>query len=284
MAGRSVGPTSGLEVSNGDTGMTYLLGEELGEGGFGQTFECTDRFDEKLVAKVLKPRGTGRAAVKAEWQAEVDHLMTLRHPYITHIFDAFVFGGRHYLILERASGAVSELIPIAKRWTVAEREQFVVGTLARQLLSALHFVHANNVVHRDVHIDNVLFLVTDQTFTIKLADFGISKTVGEDSGRAYTAIGREYDVAPELHARGYTTAQSDVYQVGLILYHVLTGRPALRDTDGDAAEAILSGVARERAENLKSRLGGPIATMLRRTESYRFASALDAWEALRDCM
>lgn len=274
-----------MEVVNSQTGMTYLLGEELPEGGFGQAFLCTDRFDEKLVAKVVKPQGIPRSQLRAEWQAEVDHLVRLRHPYITHIFDAFVFGGRHYLILEQASGTISELVPVAQDWPLGEREEFVVNTVARQLLSALHFVHANRVVHRDVHVDNVLYLLSDETFTIKLADFGISKTVGDDSGKAYTAVGRVYDVAPELMRDGYTTAQSDIYQVGLILFHLLAGKPALRPTDGGTpAEAIMSGVARQRAEKLKSRLREPIANMLRRTDSYRYASALDAWEAIRECV
>lgn len=278
MATAATPPAAGTLAVNPATRMQYTLGAQLGAGAFGVAFECRDLFDEQLVAKILKPRGYPESQNRQEWLKEVELMRLLRHPYVIHILDAFEQGGLHYLIMERAEQSLWDSLRRQGRYTAAQ----VVET-ARQLLSALHFIHSRNVVHRDLHIQNVLLSRAHGHNVVKVTDFGISKLVdsGPDHGlAAFTDIGRSYSVAPELVRSGYTTAQSDIYQLGLILYHLYTGEPAITPADGGFAQAILSGVARQRAEALNDQISRWIAVMLRRRDEYRFQSALDAWLAI----
>jgi serine/threonine protein kinase len=229
------------------------------------------------VAKVLKPVRP-RAETESDWRKEA-HLMGLvRHPYIVHIFDWFEFGNVYYLIFERAWGSVRDLV--AAHGPFAAHEIVEAG---RQLLSALHFIHAQRVIHRDLQIDNVLYVGSGRQLALKISDFGISRQFGYGEGLyAFTNVGRAFDVAPELVAAGYTTIQSDIYQVGLVLYFLHTGRSAIGPEDGPVGPAILSGVARARALALGSPLGGCLATMLQQAAAWRFPGALQAWYALRE--
>ena len=270
-------PVPGLQVIRHDTGMVYTLGNQITSGGFGETWEAMDRFNEQLVAKVIKPRGEPKSTIRQEWLKEVDLLLRLRHPNVIHIYDAFEFGNLYYLILERAHGSLRDFIGLHGRC-----DDHAVIEIGRQVLSAMHYVHLNGVIHRDLHIDNVLYSADSPRQWVKVADFGLSKLVGDGGQRyAWSQVGRAFEISPELVREGYTTPQSDIYQVGLILYHLNAGVPALSDADGEWRQAILSGIACTRAQALGSALGNSIAGMLSPSREYRWDNALDAWLALR---
>ena len=106
-----------------------------------------------------------------------------------------------------------------------------------QILSGLFLIHSRDIIHRDLHIDNILYVAAGNQITLKIADFGIAKVLqpGGDS-KAATFIGREYDYAPELINQGFTSRQSDLYQVGLVLYFLNRGTPAVGKNDGPAVQ------------------------------------------------
>jgi serine/threonine-protein kinase len=88
---------------------------------------------------------------------------------------------------------------------------------------------------------------------------------------------------PEILATGYTSKQSDIYQVGLLLYWMLTGQPAI-DTGlpyQELVQQVADGGPRRRAEALGTALGALIAKTLRRREAYRYSSAREVWGDLR---
>ena len=118
--------------------------------------------------------------------------------------------------------------------------------------------------------------------SIKLSDFGIGKLLDDDyEGLAFTRIGRAYDMAPELIQYGYTSGQSDVYQAGLCMYYMATGRAAVGPADGTRKDAISSGIARQRAERLGTPLGQITAKMLRRRDKFRYKNAAEVLDDLR---
>ena len=251
---------------------------ELGRGGFGRAFRCTDEFELPMVAKYLLPRRQPKAEQRAAWEKEIALMEAVRHPHVVHLYDAFHDANRFWLVMERCDGCVRDLVE--GNATRGFRKAEVVD-FGRQVLSALNAIHAAGIIHRDLHIDNVLYTLRDGTVQLKVSDFGISKLLTEeDSEHAYTAIGRAFDVAPELVTLGYTSQQSDIYQTGLLLFYLLTGEPAISSSDGPAQTVIARGLARRRAENLGTPLGDVLARMLRRRDEYRYASAMDAWRAL----
>ncbi|MBK9365307.1 MAG: protein kinase [Deltaproteobacteria bacterium] len=157
----------------------------------------------------------------------------IRHENVIKIYEVVLDQyGREWVIMERAYETLNEAVQRYGPWND--------GFVARrgiELLSALEEVHYSDIVHRDVHIDNVL--LTDwkgnQEPSIKLTDFGISKLLDENNhgGYAFTKCGRVFDVAPELVRLIIVHSfQSDVYQAGLCMYYMATGRAAVGPADG----------------------------------------------------
>lgn len=248
----------------------WRFGDQLGRGGFGVVFEATCVSTGRSAVAKRALSSTSMPSLRKETEL----MLSLNHNNIIKVYDMFPDRlGRLWVIMERASGTLNQAVQEDGPWS----DDFVARR-GIELLSALRTVHENGIVHRDVHIDNVLMTYwTDQSEpSIKLSDFGIGKLLDEDyEGLAFTRIGRAYDMAPELIKHGYTSAQSDIYQAGLCMYYMATGRAAVGPGDGTHKEAISSGVARLRAERLGTPLGRIIAKMLRRRDEFRFKSAVD---------
>jgi eukaryotic-like serine/threonine-protein kinase len=178
------------------------------------------------------------------------------------------------LALERCDHALTEMLG-------SPMQEGLVIELARQLLAAVQFLHDNDVVHDDLHAGNVLITHTDRP-QVKISDFGISHEL-----RGMPAIRpnvvHHAIMAPEILATGYTSKQSDLYQVGLLLYWMLTGSSAIAmdATYADLAQQVSAGEPRRKAEAIGTPLGELIAKMLRRRESFRYAAAREVWNDMR---
>lgn len=276
-----VWPQIGSVVYSEATKVKYTITGRLGEGGYAHVFRCTDFFGQSFVMKILKTFKP-KHETEAEWQKEARFLLSLRHPNIIQIYDMFEHLGLYYLIVEECHGSLRQLVEQTGALPVND-----VIAIAGQMLSGLHHIHSHSVIHRDLQNDNILYVRSESggtsRYQIKITDFGISKFNGQagDSGLpAYTNIGRPYDVAPELIVAGYTTHQSDIYQVGLVLYYLYRGTPALGPEDGPSSQAIATGLARHRAESLGTPLGDCTARMLRRRADWRFRDSMEVWTEL----
>mmetsp|Transcript_13520 Transcript_13520/g.23368 ORF Transcript_13520/g.23368 Transcript_13520/m.23368 type:complete len:413 (-) Transcript_13520:109-1347(-) len=259
------------------TGVQYYIGDKLGGGNFGVVHNCLDAFDRDFVIKSIRP-GRKREELEKEWAKEVQFLYSLNHPNIVRLFDAFEWEEKFYMVMERCSGSVRDYV---KRHGSMDGPQVI--DCAGQILSGLNHIHSRDIIHRDLHIDNVLYAQTraGENVCIKISDFGISKMLKADQKAAVTFIGRDYDYAPELVTKGHTTKRSDIYQCGLVLYHLYTGKHVLSSKDGsNVVQVITSGVAGQRAKSLNTKLGDVIAVMLRREPDYRFKDAMEAWAAI----
>jgi serine/threonine protein kinase len=258
----------------------YQVTSIIGSGEFGAVYECVGPFDQVYAVKMVRPANRPYAEVRDEWSREVQHLMSLRHPNVVYIFDAFEDGHLFYFALERCDYALSSLLGHPMR------EGFVIE-IARQLLAAIQFLHDNDVVHDDLHPGNVLLVHArdrhgQDSPTVKLSDFGISSELrGMPSIRpnlVHHAV-----MAPEIIATGYTSKQSDIYQVGLLLFWMLTGESAVPGgmPYPQLMQSVSEGLPRQRAEAIGTPLGALIAKMLRRREQFRYATAREVWADLR---
>jgi serine/threonine protein kinase len=253
----------------------YLVQSIIGAGEFGAVYESVGPFDQIYALKMVRPANRPYEEVHGEWAREVLRLLSLRHPNVVYIFDAFEQGNLFYLALEKCDHALEAMLGIPM-------QEGLVIELARQLLAAVQFLHDNDVVHDDLHPGNVLISHGSDRPNVKISDFGISREL-----RGMPAIRpnvvHHAIMAPEIIATGYTGKQSDIYQIGLLLYWMLTGESAVpREVPyPELVRCVADGVPRLRAEEIGTPIGQLVAKMLRRREQFRYGSAREVWAELR---
>jgi serine/threonine protein kinase len=253
----------------------YVVQSIIGTGEFGAVYESVGPFDQIYALKMMRPANRPYVEVQGEWAREVQRLLSLRHPNVVYIFDAFEADFLFYLALEKCDHALEAMLGIPM-------QDGLVIELARQLLAAVQFLHDNDVVHDDLHPGNVLISHGNDRPMVKISDFGISTEL-----RGMPAIRpnvvHHAIMAPEIIATGYTGKQSDIYQIGLLLYWMLTGESAVpRNAPyAELVRCVADGVPRRRAEAIGTPIGALVAKMLRRREQFRYGSSREVWAELR---
>ena len=254
----------------------YVVRDVLGSGEFGAVYECVGPFDQAYAVKLFRPALRPYAEVHAEWSGEMQRLLSLRHPNVVYIHDAFEQESLFYLALERCDHPLSAMLGLPM-------QEGLVLELARQLLAAVQFLHDNDVVHDDLHPGNVLIVDGKDRPIVKISDFGISAEL-----RGLPAIRpnvvHHAIMAPEIIETGYTGKQGDIYQIGLLLYWMVTGQSAVPNNApyADLVRCVAEGLPRRQAEAIGTPLGGLVAKMLRRREQFRYGSAREVWAELRE--
>ncbi|MDI3283043.1 serine/threonine-protein kinase [Polyangium sp. 15x6] len=255
---------------------TYVVGALIGDGQYGSVYECIGPFDQRYALKMLRPANKSYQAVKDEWAQELRRLEQFRHPNIVYIHDAFENNYLFYLALERCDTSLRALLgrPFS---------DLLLVELCRQLLMTLQYLHDSGVVHSDLHAGNVLISQLDRSPIVKLTDFGVSHQLQGSTRWFRPQVANPKILTPELVTAGYTTTQSDLYQFGLLMYQMHTGQPAI-DVDvayPEITRQISEGAPRKKAEALGTPVGNVIAKLLRRRDAYRYQSAREVWEDLR---
>lgn len=269
-------PSPGSRIVSPETGVSYHIGQPFDEGGFGTVFRCTDDWDDRLVAKVLRPVGEIHE-MERRARSEVVAGAIARSPHIVHVTDAFIFRGAYYII--------SEYCEFSLRAMMVDSDYLRpvwFPSLAKSVLHGLHFMHTRGLAHCDVHEGNVLLhskpcmlLGREQSaLDFKLGDFGQARTIDnvDPSCTWNTSCVPPEVLAPEEF--GPVDHRADLYQAGLLFLRFLT--PAPLDFDADD---ILKGRPRELAETLLHPSAEFIAALLRRHATARPTNALDAWRA-----
>jgi TolB-like protein/predicted Ser/Thr protein kinase len=197
--------------------------ERIGQGAFGEVFRAWDtRLDREVALKLLsaedvKGRPEGRPLPTSIIE-EGRLLARVRHPNVVTIYGAERIDGRIGLWMELVNGrTLEEAMRGGTRFTVTE-----VTRIGVELCGAVEAVHAAGLLHRDIKTQNVM--VTEDGRPV-LMDFGTGRE--RDTSDA-SVSGTPLYLAPEVLAGGAATAQSDVYSVGVLLYHLLTGSYPVR--------------------------------------------------------
>ncbi|KAG6848695.1 hypothetical protein H0H93_014824 [Arthromyces matolae] len=223
----------------------YILSKTLGAGSMGKVKLATHSTSgEKLAVKILPrtqpgaPPTNESAAKQASKDAskeirtirEAALSMLLHHPYICGMREMIVHQHHYYMVFEYVNGG-QMLDYIIAHGRLRER---VARKFARQIGSALEYCHRNNVVHRDLKIENILI---SQTGNIKIIDFGLSNLYNP-STRLSTFCGSLYFAAPELlNAKVYTGPEVDVWSFGVVLYVLVCGKVPFDDQSMPALHA-----------------------------------------------
>ena len=253
----------------------YEVRRVLGTGEFGAVYDCLGPFDQVYAVKMIRPANRPYQEVYTEWAKETQRLMSLRHPNVVYMHDAFEQDHLFFMALEKCEHSLTDMIG-------TPMQEGLVIELARQLLSAIQFLHDNDIIHDDLHPGNVLIIHGVDRPTVKISDFGISHELRGAPAVRPNVVHHKI-MAPEVVASGYTSKQSDLYQTGLLMYWMLTGEPAIPQNlpYQELVRIVGEGMPRKKAEAIGTPLGGLVAKMLRRRDAYRYTSAREVWADLR---
>ena len=206
----------------------YRIDEKVGRGGMGVVYKAHHLNLERTAAiKIIAPELADSPGFRERFLREARIAASLQHPNVVTVFDGGDFEGLLYLAMRYIEG--SDLASLLHRETRLGPYRAI--DVCRQVASALDAAHALDLIHRDVKPGNVLV----EGRLAFLTDFGLTKRAGSDRTqltRAGDVVGTIHYASPEqIEGRGLD-ARTDVYGLGCLLYHCLTGRvPYDRDSD-----------------------------------------------------
>ncbi|MEM9184034.1 MAG: protein kinase, partial [Pseudomonadota bacterium] len=214
----------------------YRLVEVIGDGGMSRIYraERADGSFERQVAIKLSIGGSISTELRRRFSQEQTLLASLDHPHISRLYDAqFSADGRPYIVMELIEGETVDDYCDARGNTVD-----LAVTLVRDIAAAVAYAHAHLIVHRDIKPGNVM---VDRFNQPKLLDFGIAKLLEGDGvdGTLAPPMTPLFASPEQLLGRPVTIA-SDIYQLGALLYRLVSGRPLMQEGAVDQAIARAS--------------------------------------------
>jgi serine/threonine protein kinase len=199
----------------------YPVLRKLGEGATSEVYQCHDPFNDRDVAvKVAFPESfqdpdRGRLYKKL-FLTEASLAGKLQHPHICQIYDAVAEDKLHYLVMEYVDGGTLEKYCRADALLPVERAVEIIFKCTR----ALEFAHRLGVTHRDLKPANILH--TGET-DVKITDFGAALIASGETTQI-SAIGSPAYMSPEQVKEASLDHRTDIYSIGVVMYHLLTGR------------------------------------------------------------
>src|ERR671917_1818695 len=202
----------------------YKVQNTLGSGGMAVVYKAQDVVLGRSVAlKTLHRHYAETPSFQARFRQEARAMASLDHENIVKVYDISQDGEVPFIVVECVAGRdVGDLLGENRGGRL--NEQFV-RRMATQLLRALSYAHGRGIIHRDIKPSNILLMPDG---TVKVADFGIARIVEEDDanrGEPGEIVGSARYMSPEQLTGKDATPRSDIYSVGVLLYHCLTGRP-----------------------------------------------------------
>lgn len=221
----------------------YRLIQKIGSGGMGTVYVGEHiLLGRRAAIKVLQPVLSTQPEIVERFFREAKATSAISDPGVVQVFDfGYHVDGTAYIVMELLEGeCLADRIASLGRLPAAEALRIV-----RQLAGALASAHEKEIVHRDLKPENV-FLVPDPESVsherVKLFDFGICKMSGDTTAtQTGRMLGTPVYMSPE-QCRGAreVDARSDIYSLGCLLFHALTGRvPFDHDGTGEIIVAHL---------------------------------------------
>ena len=210
----------------------YRLVEKVGEGSFGSVYRAVDPELQREIAVKILHRDVADSRLKEQLLREGRALAKVRHPNVVSVFGVESNEDRVGLCMEFVPGQTLEHV-LRTRGTLNPRETVSIG---QDLCRALAAVHQAGFVHRDVKARNVM---REHDGRIVLMDFGTGREVHPNEiVRRPDVAGTPLYMAPEVSAGEPASACSDVYSVGVLLYHLVTSEyPVQADSVDDLRAA-----------------------------------------------
>ncbi len=268
-------------------GQEFTVGPLLGEGGFASVFRARDNVLNRDVAvKVLDVELAPSPVVAERFLREAQTVARLEHPHIVPIYKVGRQEEIFYIIMRCIDGpSLRQLLETQKKLSVGD-----AARIARQVADALAYAHSHDIVHRDIKPDNILL---DKSGHVLVTDFGIAKAAQAAQAKTPSStqltsegmiVGTPEYMSPEQASGDKLDGRSDVYSLGVVLYHVLAGSPPF---EGPSSAAILAQQLTEPPEPIRRRrpdvpeeMAVVLERMMEKNRAKRFQTAAEVSRAL----
>ncbi len=200
----------------------YEILNKIGQGGFSTVYLAQDRLTRKCwaVKELLKDRSGNFEVVWESFQTELDIIRRLNHPTIPTVIDVIESPDSFILVMDYVEGTSMQRI-LDRDGTVPEEQ---ILQIAKQLCDVLHYLHSlsSPIIYRDMKPANVML---QPDGSVKIIDFGTARVYKNAAIEDTTCLGTRGYAAPEQYGgMGQTDARTDVYSLGVTLYHLVTGK------------------------------------------------------------
>lgn len=216
-------------------GDRYHIEEALGQGGMGTVYRGWDQRLERSVAiKTLNPRLEADDEASRLFFEEARQMASLSHPHLKAVHDVAADEGQQWMVTELVEGFSLEEC-LEQKGPPGVDEALV---MAYQLAIAVAYLHEQQVIHRDLKPANAL---VEPDGKVKLVDFGLARSLEHLVNEGTHVRGTPAYMAPEQLRGPGPSGPTDIYQLGVTFYELLTGRlPAEPDEGGMLARVTAS--------------------------------------------
>jgi serine/threonine protein kinase len=261
----------------------YRVDAIAGKGGMGVVYRATDlTLDRQVAIKLVAPALAQNKEFKQRFETESRLAASLDHPNVIPIYRAGQEGGVLFQVMRYVAGADLRTL-IVRDGPIAPPRAVEITA---QVAAALDAAHSCGLVHRDVKPANIL-LAGDHAY---LTDFGLSKRIAaaEDQTESDAFVGTLHYIAPEQIRNQAVDGRADIYALGCVVFHMLTGTvPFPMDSDEATLWAHLStappAVSERRAE-VPAALDAVVARALSKAPNDRHPAASEFASELRSAL
>lgn len=210
----------------------YIINELIGEGGMSQVYSAIDvETDNKVAVKLMKKIVTSNYLEDhIRFKREIEIVSSFVHSNIARVYNSGDFDNKLFIIMEFLEGNnLSDLLNRGFKFGIEETLKII-----KQLLETLIYVHGKGVIHRDLKPANIMLNEKGTGFEIKLLDFGLAHIMDLWEIKDISVIAGTFGyMSPESAGilKRSIDERCDLYSVGVILYHMLTGELPYKGKD-----------------------------------------------------
>ncbi|HMK35142.1 MAG TPA: protein kinase [Desulfomonilaceae bacterium] len=264
----------------------YEIIRPIGEGGMGKVYLATDKIIRRPVAikifslETLPGSPSSKEKVMRDFFLETQTAGAMLHPNIVVMYDVGKKGDLLYMVMEFVFGKT--ILEHQRRNPFSVQKSLEV---VYELALALEYAHSKGVVHRDIKPENIILSVQGVP---KITDFGIARFRKHLKGHRPTLVGSSRFMAPEQILRREQDHRVDIYQLGVVLFELLTRQSPFK---GISAEDTLTKICTETQPppgrinpEIPEEIDRIVMTCLEKSPQQRYPTAKALAEALAECL